>query len=125
VQVTRNGGREAFEPPGGEFVYYTKTPPILGIWRISLRTGAEIRFIDAGTQGRWAISSSGIYFLNGPDDLEFQDFSATPRIRIRTPGLQLGHGVPNMIGAAPNDCCILISALVRAEEQLLLVQNFQ
>jgi Tol biopolymer transport system component len=55
VQVTRNGGREAFEAPGGEFLYYTKTPPTIGIWRLSVLSGAESKFSDAGTQGRWAI----------------------------------------------------------------------
>jgi Tol biopolymer transport system component len=33
VQVTRHGGREAFESLDGKFVYYTKQGPTAGIWR--------------------------------------------------------------------------------------------
>jgi len=125
VQVTHNGGREAFEGLGGEFLYYTKAPPSPGIWRMSLKSGVEVKFSDAGTQGRWAVGGSGIYYVKAPNDLVFEDFSRMRSTHIPSAALQLGRGTANMLGAAPNDCCVLVSALVRAEDHLLLVQQFR
>jgi Tol biopolymer transport system component/DNA-binding winged helix-turn-helix (wHTH) protein len=125
VQVTHSGGREAFEAPGGEFLYYAKAPPAVGIWRLSLKTGVEVKFSDAGTQGRWALGGLGIYYMKPPNGLVFMDFAGTWTTPILAEGLQLGHGTSNMLAAAPDDCCVLVSALVRAEDHLILVRNFQ
>lgn len=129
VQVTRDGGREAFEAPGGDFLYYTKAPPEPGIWRVPLdaavASGAEEKVTAAGSQGRWAVGSRGIYYLTAPGDLVFQEFSTRRCVRIQTAGLQIGAGAPNMIAAAPDDRSLLLSVAVRSESQLLLVRNFE
>ncbi|MGH9609361.1 MAG: TolB family protein, partial [Bryobacteraceae bacterium] len=123
VQVTRNGGREAFEDPNGEFVYYTKTPPEKGVWRVPSSGGEEVEVASAGRQGRWAVGGSGIYYLSALGELVFQEFSSKRCIRVPTSDLQLG--VANMIGAAPDDRSILLTVLVRSEDRLVLVRNFQ
>ncbi|HEX7361226.1 MAG TPA: winged helix-turn-helix domain-containing protein [Bryobacteraceae bacterium] len=123
VQVTRNGGREAFEDPNGEFVYYTKTPTAKGIWRVPPSGGDEVEIASAGRQGRWAVGGSGIYYLSAPGELVFQEFSSKRCIRVPTSDLQLGAA--NMIGAAPDDRSILLTVLVRSEDRLVLVRNFQ
>lgn len=125
VQVARNGGREAFEDPNGEFVYYTKAPPAKGIWRVSSSGGDEVEISRSGKQGRWAVGGRGIYYLSAPDELVFQEFASKRCIRVPTPGLQIGEGAANMIGAAPDDRWVLLTVLVRSEDSLVLVRNFQ
>lgn len=124
VQVTRKGGREAFEDPNGNFVYYTKTPPENGIWRVPSAGGEEIKISGSGSQGRWAVGG-GIYYLAAPDQLVFQEFSGNRCLRVPTPGLQIGEGTANMIGVAPDDRWILLTVLVRSEDHLVLVRNFR
>jgi Tol biopolymer transport system component len=124
IQLTRNGGREAFEGPNGEFVYYTKTPPEKGIWRVPSAGGDEIKISGSGTQGRWVVGGRGIYYLSAPGKLIFQEFSSSRCVLVPTPGLQLGQGAANMIGAAPDDRWILLTVLVRSEDHLVLVRNF-
>ncbi len=50
VQVTRKGGREAFESPDGKSVYYHKRD-VPGIWRVPVEGGEEAQVLDAGNQG--------------------------------------------------------------------------
>src|SRR5437879_10075636 len=52
VQVTRNGGREAYESRNGKFVYYSKLG-VPGIWRVPVEGGEEIQVLDRGIQGHW------------------------------------------------------------------------
>ena len=125
VQVTRHGGREAFEDSSAQYLYYTKAPPTQGIWRIPVAGGEEQLVSEAGTQGRWTVGGRGLYYLRGPDDLEFQEFSSKPRLSIPTPGLQLREAGGNMIGAAPDDRWLLLSVPIRSEAHLILVRNFE
>jgi Tol biopolymer transport system component/DNA-binding winged helix-turn-helix (wHTH) protein len=125
VQITRNGGREAFEAPGGEFVYFTKTPPECGIWRVPVAGGTEVRVSDGGAQGRWAIGGLGFYYLQGPGSLLFQAFATAHRSPILTPGVELRDDVSNMMGAAPDDRFLLLTVLVRSEVNLILAKNFE
>jgi len=125
IEVTRKGGREAFEDPSGKFIYYTKTPPEKGIWRVPSTGGAEVRISGSGSQGRWAVGGRGIYYLAAPDQLVFQEFSGNGCVRVPTPGLQIGEGAANMIGVAPDDRWILLTVLVRSQDHLLLVRNFR
>ncbi len=84
-----------------------------------------MKFSDAGTQGRWALGGRGIYYMKKTNELVFKDFAGTRTTPVLAEGLQLGQGASNMMAAAPNDCCVLVSALVRAEDHLILVRNFQ
>ncbi len=126
MQVTRHGGREAFEAPNGEFLFYTKAPPAAGIWWISCRNGGcdggdETKISGAGKQGKWAVGGRGIYYLNGPDDLVFQEFAGKRQTPISMPGLGFVAGV----AAAPDDSSVLLTALVRYEVHLMLVRGFR
>ena len=125
IQVTRKGGREAFEDARGEFVYYTKRSPLRGIWRVPATGGEESNVSRFGLQGRWAVGGHGLYYLKGPDQLEFLEFSTMRPLPLPTPGLQLNESIANMIAAAPDDRWILLTMLVRSESHLTLVQNFR
>jgi len=125
AQVTRHGGREAFEDSRGEFVYFTKEAPARGIWRVPSGGGEETKVSDYGVQGHWAVGGAGVYYLKGPDALEFQDFSTMRPIPLATPGLQFAEGAGNLIGPAPDDRWILLTVLMRSESYLTLVRNFR
>ena len=128
IQVTRDGGREAFEAPAGIFLYYSKAPPAKGIGRIALNSDPELRpreekVSDFARQGSWAVGGRGIYDLNATGQLMFQEFSMMRSCQIPTPGLQLG--LPNLMGAVPDDRWVLLTALVRSGDGLMLVRDFQ
>jgi hypothetical protein len=125
VQVTRHGGREAFEDPQGEFVYYTKAPPLKGIWRVPAGGGEETSVTDDGSQGRWAVGGRGIYYLKRPDEVDFLGYSRRRPRPLPTPGLRFGDGVGSLLAAGLDDRWILVTALVRSESHLTLVQNFR
>jgi hypothetical protein len=65
VQVTRRGGREAFESADGKFVYYAKEFPIEGIWKVPAAGGEETAVLDRGFQGVWALLENGICCWGG------------------------------------------------------------
>lgn len=63
AQVTRHGGFEAFESPGGGSLYFagfnTK-----GIWRVHPSGGQEVQVVDHGVQGHFAVTDRGLFLLN-------------------------------------------------------------
>jgi Tol biopolymer transport system component/DNA-binding winged helix-turn-helix (wHTH) protein len=130
LQLTQNGGREAFEDPDGEFLFYTKEPPMQGIWRLPLNTGsrtrvAEHKVSEAGRQGRWGLGHRALYYVNPPNILEFLELSANRSLPIALPGLSIGEDASNVLGASPDDRWVLLSVPIRSDVGLMLVRNFQ
>jgi Tol biopolymer transport system component/serine/threonine protein kinase len=78
LQVTRRGGREAFESSDGKFVYYAKRGSP-GIWKVPAGGGEETQVVSEGEQGVWALTDAGIYLLDGrasPPMIKFYSFAA-------------------------------------------------
>jgi len=73
VQVTKQGGRTAFESPDGRFVYYTKGTGVTSLWRIPVAGGEEVQVLDQVRSLAWAVLDHGVYFFNP---------KATPQRRI-------------------------------------------
>jgi len=77
VQVTTNGGHEAFESRDGKYVYYSKGEGA-GIWRVPAKGGEETQVMDHATMGHWAVLDRGICFVNLTGKrpvIEFFDFA--------------------------------------------------
>ena len=76
VQVTQNGGFDAFESLDGQTVYFSRFDRA-GIWSKPARGGTEsvvvARRPQIGFWGNWAVTERGIYFL---------DFEAEPKPSI-------------------------------------------
>jgi hypothetical protein len=125
VQVTRNGGREAFEDSGGKFVYYTKEQSARGIWRSPVSGGPEEMVTDHGSQGRWAMGERGLYYLKGDADLERLALPEGTVVPIPTAGLQLATGTGGLLAIGPGERPILVTASVRMEGDLMLVEGFR
>jgi len=127
LQVTKQGGRLAFESPDGKYVYYVKSIPTLGIWRMPVEGGEELRVLDSFNSqyfGDWVVVDEGIYFIDSNDTvtLEFFDF-ASRKVRQVT---KLGklHIGPS-IAVSPNQRQILYAQIDHIGEDIMLVENFR
>ncbi|MEP7362665.1 MAG: hypothetical protein ABI972_05370 [Acidobacteriota bacterium] len=63
VQLTRQGGFEAFEAPDGKEVYYTKPLPAKGVFAAGVEGGAERLVVDRVQVGLWAVARDAIWFV--------------------------------------------------------------
>ncbi len=128
VQVTKKGGREAFESPDGKFVYYAK-PDALGLWRVPVEGGEETQVLDQGDQGFWALLDRGIYFLNPKATrpvIEFFSF-ATRRLTEIAVVPKEANTVGGGYGFAvsTDGRWILYVQVDHTESDIVLVENFR
>lgn len=65
-QVTVAGGFRAEESLDGKWLYYSKREPGSGVWRMPLGGGPEemVQPLPASLWGGWAITGTGIYYLD-------------------------------------------------------------
>jgi len=69
-QLTKGGGFEAVEVPGGKILWYTRAWTAKpGLWRVSVDGGEEVPVLDSVPSSYWAMTDNGIYYV---------DFSAVP-----------------------------------------------
>jgi serine/threonine protein kinase len=128
VQVTRQGGREAFESFDGNFVYYTRGFGIPGIWKVPVAGGEETLVLDEALQGFWALRDNGIYFINPKatplPTIEFLDFATghTKRVAAIEKEFQLTH--PSL-AVSPDGRWLLYAKEEILESDIMLVENFR
>jgi dipeptidyl aminopeptidase/acylaminoacyl peptidase len=128
VQVTRNGGREAFESPDGQFVYYTKLG-VPGVYRVPVEGGEEAQVFEQGLQGCWAIGKrgAGLYILkaDASPSVDFHDFATRRSTLIgEIPGARI-FTVAGALAGSPDDLWILFVQLDRDDSDIALVENFR
>jgi len=129
VQVTRQGGREAFESPDGKFVYYTRLG-VSGIWRVPVEGGEETLVLNRGEQGHWAVLHQGIVLLNrratpGPA-IEFFSFATQQSARIAALPKEATTSIgPPGLAVSPDGRWILYVQVDRLESDIVLVENFR
>jgi eukaryotic-like serine/threonine-protein kinase len=128
VQVTKNGGREAFESPDGKFVYYSKEPRVSGIWRVPVVGGEEIRVLDQGEQGHWAPLDQGICFVKRMPDPTISLFNFLSRRVEQLAALpkEARTSVASpALAVSPDGRWILYVQVDRVESDIVLVENFR
>ncbi|HEY1575864.1 MAG TPA: winged helix-turn-helix domain-containing protein [Terracidiphilus sp.] len=85
MQMTRQGGFDAFESYDGKTIYYTRFSEA-GIWKLPSTGGAETIVVagrpQVGFWGHYAVTTTGIYFLNDDDaephpTIEFYKFATS------------------------------------------------
>jgi Tol biopolymer transport system component/predicted Ser/Thr protein kinase len=126
VQVTKQGGREAFESLDGRFVYYAKGD-VPGLWRVPAEGGEEVKVLDQVRQGAWAVWEQGIYFVN-PDarphlSVEFYSFATHRTTRVAPIAKELFWGAPNL-ATTGDGRWILYVQVDQTESDIILVENF-
>ena len=126
AQVTKQGGREAFESPDGRHVYYAKEN-VPGMWRVPAEGGEELKILDQVRQGSWAVWERGIYFVN-PDarpfpSIEFYDFATERTTRIATIEKELFWSGPNLASTADGRWILYVHT-DQTESDIMLIENF-
>ncbi len=129
VQVTKLGGRAAFESTDGQFLYYAKTPE-REIWRMSVAGGPESPIspsIHVEHWSGWSVTDKGIYFLGEESSphpvLKFFDFSSS---RIKDMAALRGP-VPwrSWISASADGKFLLYPQQGEEESNIMLLENFR
>lgn len=81
--VTSDDGIVGDESPDGKWLYFARGDEANGIWRVPASGGEAVRILDqpmAGYWGYWAVTASGIYFLD--------QRQSTPSISVYDPVTQ-------------------------------------
>ena len=125
TQVTRQGGREAFESSDGRFVYY-ETGNVPGLWRAPAEGGDGVKVLAQVRHGAWAMWEQGVYFAN-PEarphlSVEFYSFATGRTTRVATIEKELWSG-PSLTTTADGRW-ILYVQVDQAESDIILVENF-
>jgi Tol biopolymer transport system component len=129
AQVTKNGGREAFESLDGRSVYYAKLN-VPGIWNVPVDGGAETRVLEQGGQSLWALTQQGICFFSvsnpsGPT-LKLYSFSSNKLTIVRQfPKETRVDTQSTALSVSPDDRWILYTQFDQASSDLMLVENFR
>ncbi|MDA2924270.1 serine/threonine-protein kinase [Acidobacteria bacterium AH-259-L09] len=128
VQVTKNGGREAFASPDGKFVYYTKPTGVYGLWKVPVAGGEEVRILERVHQSRWGVWKEGIVFRNTAatplpaiESFDFRNRQVVPLSTIKP--LDLG-GVDQQLSVSPDGQWILYNQAEQSESDIMLAENF-
>jgi Tol biopolymer transport system component/DNA-binding winged helix-turn-helix (wHTH) protein len=131
VQVTKQGGFEAFESLDGKYLYYSKSYGPLGIWRMPVEGGQEEQLpelINAARRRYWAVGQAGIYFVpyeeHTPPTIKFFSF-ATGRV---TPLAVVEKGplawLPGL-AVSPDGRWLLYTQEDQRSSDIMLVENFR
>ncbi len=129
MQVTRNGGFFASESPDGQYLYYAKAPDAPGLWRVPLSGGREEKVLDSpppGFWGYWAISASGIYYVDEPAPrarIRFRDFRTYRDSLVKVMSNPARIGSPGM-SLSPNGSAMVFVQLDQFTSDLMLVEDF-
>ena len=126
IQVTRQGGREAFESPDGKFVYYAKWN-VPGLWRAPAEGGEEVKVLDHVRHGAWAVWEQGVYFVNPEarphQSVEFYSFATGRTTRVATIEKEPLWNGPNLTTTSDGRW-ILYVQVDQTESDIILVENF-
>ena len=131
VQVTKQGGFEAFESPDGRVLYYTKGRGPGGIWQVPVQGGEETPVLElkhAGYWRYWALLNDGIYFVAREADssprLKFFSFATrqvTPMATLEKEPLS----DPTGLSVSPDQRSILYVQADQSVSDIILVENFR
>ncbi|MFL6415341.1 MAG: DPP IV N-terminal domain-containing protein, partial [Bryobacteraceae bacterium] len=64
LQITQNGGFQAFESEDGKYVYYAKEQYGRGVWRVPVSGGVEIPVTGEAWHNLWSLSGDGLYYFD-------------------------------------------------------------
>ncbi|MGE0883577.1 MAG: protein kinase [Blastocatellales bacterium] len=122
IQVTMQGGGEAYESPDGQFLYYLKAGTI---WRMPVAGGEETQVLEKSGQSMWAVSKQGIYYIDTQakprPTIEYFSFATSQTRRIA----MLNSSVFTGISVSPDGRSLLWAQLDRSESNIMLIENFR
>ena len=126
IQVTRNGGYTAFESTDGQSLYYTKHGSA-GLWKLSLHGGNEEQILPADLGREFAVTNDGIYYIpvHRPHlgSVLLHSFATGKEQEIAS--LSMDEADDGGLTVSPDHTSILFSALLRADGNVMVVDNFR
>ena len=126
VQVTKNGGDEAFESPDGKWLYYIKPDNRSGLWRVPVEGGEETlahELLKPVVLRGWAVVEEGIYFVKPDRAIAFFDF-AMERV-TQLAALEQRALWPTGLTVSPNGRKILYTQVDLGGGDIMLLENFR
>jgi Tol biopolymer transport system component len=124
IQITKNGGYEAFGSRDGKYVYYTRQDP--GIWRVPAEGGEEVRVFDQGTWGNWALLDQGICVINRQTGstpvIEYFNFATRQLQQIAR--LDKSKAPQGNLATSSDGHWILYWQLDHSDNDIMLVEDF-
>lgn len=130
VQVTRQGGFEAFESPDGQWVYYSKNRGLPAIWRVSVGGGEETLVLDFHSSDYsryWQIVGDGVYFATieaGQTRIKFFNFASGKLLPIATLEKALAQGDIGL-AVSPDGRWLLYAQLDEKVGDIMMLENFR
>lgn len=131
VQVTKQGGFEAFESPDGKLLYYTKGRGPGGIFQIPVAGGEERQvpeLLSAGYWRYWAVVNEGIYFVSpvptARPAIKFFSFATRRVTQIGVLERDPLQGPPGLT-VSPDGRWVLYSQADQSISDIMLVENFR
>jgi len=128
IQVTRQGGRLAFESPDGKSVYYAKSLGDTSLWRVPVGGNDERQILESVQWNGFTVTKRGIYFVpkphpGGSSFIQFLDFATRASSTIA----QIEKPFPTSFGMAvsPDERYILYTQTDQAGSDLMLIENFR
>jgi Tol biopolymer transport system component/DNA-binding winged helix-turn-helix (wHTH) protein len=126
-QVTMTGGYLAMESPDGKWLYFTKDNDS-GLWKMPSGGGPETHILPqpaGGFWGYWAVTISGIYFLDASQPIWHIQFYEPATGKISTVATLDRHPPPySGISVDRDEDQLLLTDEVNASSHITLVQNF-
>jgi Tol biopolymer transport system component/tRNA A-37 threonylcarbamoyl transferase component Bud32 len=129
IQITRNGGEEAFESPDGKFLYYSERGK-KGIWRVSVEGGSEQRVISSSSEDLFALYEKGICFIDnrnssGPALKLYRfDTGTVAMLREFSKDAKIGS-LDTSISVSSDGRWVLYTQLEESGSELTLVQDYR
>ena len=129
VQLTRQGGFQAFESADGKYIYYSKglCP---GLWRLPIDGGQEVLVLNqpgSGCWGQWFVSDDGIYFINtkwtGSFGLDLFSFTSGAVTHLVT--LDKINEFVSGLAISPDHRQLLYAKRDPINSDIMLVENFR
>jgi Tol biopolymer transport system component len=103
VQVTTDGGFEAYESPDGSVLYYTRDDQL---WSQPVAGGAASLVLEGVHHGWWAVTTAGIFFV----DLREARHRFTPKpinfLDFRTGRVTIAGKIDGRVDPARPDFCV-------------------
>jgi Tol biopolymer transport system component len=128
VQVTRNGGKHAFESPDGSMLYYSRTGGIGPLYAIPTGGGEEKQALPRAPGRGYALVHDGIYYFDFPSygggrkyALRFHEF-ATGQSRVVA---EIVGPTSSGLAVSPDRKTFLLALQTSAGRDLMLIENFR
>jgi eukaryotic-like serine/threonine-protein kinase len=132
VQVTHSGAMYGIESSDGKDLYYAKLQSDLGLWRLSLASGAETQVVkDSVAWQAWGLGQRGIYYATKADivvlrraalTIHYLDFATG---RTATLFHRESPSMYQSLAVSPDEKWVLFSETPRGQSELMLVENFR